>query len=178
MGIRTRHRVVLWMLGLVLPCSCQLFFGEDEKLSLERRPLQGNTLRLQGYYYHKYADGAMANAYFLYQDGTALCMGAFPTNQWKAYEGKYADVEIAEKVRNMKFNWGVVQIEGDTIKLERWYPSERPYRTATRVGRILNDSTFVFDKVILSNGKEILKNERYHFKPFASKMDSLCRFLN
>jgi hypothetical protein len=158
--------------------SCQMFFGEDDKLTLRRKPYDGSALKLDGYYYQSYQDGNMVDIYFLSRNGVIINAGAFEANKLDLYERKFSDTAFVNKLRNVKFNWGVFQIDGDSMKFEKWYPSERPYRTKIKEGIILNDSTFLITKVRNQKGEMALKNEAYHFKRFTPKIDSISKFID
>ena len=177
MGIKKLYKTGAVILGLLV-VSCQMFFGEDDKLTLQREPYNGSLLKLDGYYYQTYLDGKMVEIYFLNKNGVIINAGAFEKTKLDFYEMKLSDSVFVNKLKDVKFNWGVFQIDEDNIKFERWYPSERPYRTGLREGRILNDSTFIIEKAISSVGKEIMKKEIYHFKKFAPKMDSITKYID
>lgn len=177
MGIKKLYKIGAVILFMQF-VSCQIFFGEDDKLSLQRKPYNGSALKLDGYYYQRYFDGKMVEIYFLYKNGVIINAGAFDVNKLDFYERKFSDTVFVNKLKDVKFNWGVFQIDGENIKFERWYPSERPYRTGIREGNILNDSTFVIKKAVSAKGKEINKNETYHFKRFTPKIDSISKYID
>jgi hypothetical protein len=177
MGIKKLYKVGVIILVLQF-ISCQIFFREDDKLTLQRKPYNGSSLKLDGYYYQTYLGGKMVEIYFLFKSGVIINAGAFDINKLNFYEKKFSDSVFVNKIISLKYNWGVFQIDEDSIKFERWYPSEKPYRTGIREGYILNDSTFVIIKAINSKGKEISKNEIYHFKQFEPKIDSVSKYID
>jgi hypothetical protein len=72
---------------------------------------------------------------------------------------------------------GKLKIAGtDTIRFERWYPGDIPYRTTISEGKIINDSTFIITRSY--KGKhERERNEVYKFRAFSPKPDSTNRFI-
>ncbi len=156
-------------------CSCQMFFGKDDNLTLKREDNKSKKLKLNGYYYIQRND--MVYLYFLFENGSILNAAGFNEDEWDKYEQKLIAKSVNEKVISLKYNWGVYQIKSDSILYERWYPSERPYRTAIRKGVISNDSTFIITKVVSSKGETSDENEVYHFKEFRHKMDSVTHYI-
>lgn len=178
MGIRKINILILVVLIILSNLSsCQMFLGEDEKLSIERTTYTGSALNLNGYYYLKSNSGEMVYMFFLFRNGLILNAGGCKIEEWGDYEMNFLDEDYINKVTSLKYNWGVYQIETNKIKYERWYPSERPYKTGLREGRILNDSTFVIEKAITSKGAEIIKKEIYRFKHFSPKLDSISNYI-
>lgn len=176
MGIKKINMLTVIVILFCLT-SCQIFFGEDDELTIKREPYVGSKLNLNGYYYFKSKDGDMVYMYFLYRNGLILNAGACKVEKWADYDQNFLNKEYITIVVNLKYNWGVYQIRGNKIKFERWHPSERPFRTAIREGEILNDSTFIIKKAISSKGKETIKNEIYHFKQFNPKLDSITKYI-
>jgi len=171
-------RKILSILFIVfIAYSCQMIFGEDDKLTMERKNYYGNELKLNGYYYHK-AHG-MIYTYFLFRNGLIFeSAGSFKTEKWSEYEKKLKDTVSANKSASLKYNWGVFQIKESILQFEKWYPSERPYRVSKKFGRIINDSTFIIIDTINNNGEFFPKQYRYHYKRFENKVDSITDFID
>lgn len=75
--------------------------------------------------------------------------------------------------------WGLFVIDNQTIKFERYYPSDDITRwTYIREGIILNDTTFLITTSYRSDGSDFsIKNEIYHFRQFSPKPDSTNNFI-
>ena len=83
-------------------------------------------------------------------------------------------------LKQSKFDWGLFNIEDNTIKIEHWLPAQGGYPTLLRTGEILNDTTFVLTESIMrgKNGatpKDI--NQTFYFKHFDIKPDSTNSFI-
>jgi len=152
----------------------------DDKLSLETSQYTGNQLRIDGYYYNLYNE-EIHNISFFYENGVTLnCGGAFS-------DFKEADDYIMtyfiniKKHQKSKINWGVYSIECKKIKIERWAPSQKPYRAYIRSGIIVNDSSFIINEIYrMDKGirTEIRKiNEIYYFKAYNPKPDSTNSYI-
>ncbi len=77
-----------------------------------------------------------------------------------------------------KASWGVFNIEGNTIKFEKWYfYGGRHYGAFISEGKILNDTTFhltEFYRLTRKGKKKECRelDETYYFKQFSPKSDS------
>ena len=160
---------------LLTLCGC----GDDDLFSLTSTPYSGDQLRTDGYYYQIGYDGkTIFSSYFFYKNGILISVGgAEPSLEiMDSYIKKY--YLNGQKYKKDKLSWGVFFIEDDNIKFERWYPSERPYKSFVREGVILNDTTFHITKSYRSNGSEQReKDEIYHFRQFSPKPDSTNVFI-
>lgn len=166
------------LLTLVGSCKKDVMRGDD-KLSIQKMPYTGNQLRTDGYYYRSIDD--YLTVYFLYNDGTILYGSTFLANELIKHELEYKTNEWQSIVKKSKYRWGLFEIEGNTIKFERWYPSQPPLKAYVREGVILNDTTFKINQFYrIQNGNQTdLENidETYHFKSFSPKPDSTNSFV-
>jgi hypothetical protein len=156
---------------------------QDDELSLSRQDYTGNQLRVDGYYYFDYANSSLeyVSIYFFYRNGIVLSGGSRLLSELPVLEESYRDGTFYNHVKSIKFVWGVHQIEGSNIKIEQWFPSEKPYRAYVREGVILNDTTFrITQRYRNQNGKKTeveSENEVYHFKEFSPNPDSTNSFV-
>jgi hypothetical protein len=165
----------------LMTSSCNFFIGKDEKLSLVRRPVNTNSLRIDGFYYEgDIAPDETTTVYYFYQDGTVYSPGSYrgeKFEEWITKESTSSDL-IAQS-KKFKTSWGVFQIDNEKIVFEKWEPSSGPlFEVYRQSGTILNDSTFIIEKVV--NGDDPLRNfikEIYHFKKFKHKPDSTNDFV-
>lgn len=166
-------RILISLFIILEVCSCQMFFGKDESLSQRPTNNRTNKIKLSGYFYVEFSE--MVVIYFLNENGTIFQASGFPKSEWKESEESLgSNSKIAA---NLRYNWGVYRIKEDSIQFERWYPSERPYKTAMSKGIILNDSTFTITEVVSSNGSFSSVNEVYRFRRFTPKPDSTTSFI-
>ena len=161
---------------MITQCS---FFMDDDSLSIPLTPYTGDQLRIDGYYYLIGYDGkTIHSAYFFYGNGVLIsCNGAKSSlEEMDNYiKEEFLDSQIYKR---RKIDWGVFLIEGNNIKFERWYPSQRPYPAFVREGVVLNNTTFHITKSYRSNGtEEREKDEIYYFRPFSPKPDSTNNFI-
>lgn len=160
-------RFIVFISMLVVLDSCVL----DHRISMTQTQNETNALRLDGIYLHEDSLN-IVDMFFLYQDGTILSRGSIQKNK---LESKLAQLEIStdEKYKSMKFLWGRYTIVREKIKIEKWAISDKPYRVYIKEGQILNDSTFVINKLSNAKGK-LLRNmtETYRFRKTGSKPDS------
>jgi hypothetical protein len=169
------------IIGLAVNCSNDKI-GNDDELSIQRTPYTGNQLRINGYYYQKYGDPEKLTVYFLYENGILLYAGSgYEMSKMNEFENKFASNQFIEKRKDVKFCWGLFNIDSTNIMFERWYPSERPYKAYIRAGEILNDTTFVITQSYrMKSGKKTEirdRSETYQFKQFDPKPDSTNKFI-
>jgi hypothetical protein len=134
------------------------------------------ALRLDGIYLHADSLGIVDMLYF-YENGTVLSRGSIQSDR---LESKLAQLEVSkdEKYKRMKFLWGRYMIEGDNIKIEKWAPTDKPYRVYIKEGKIMNDSTFVIQGLYNHRGKKgRVIDERYEFRVMEGKPDSVNRWV-
>ncbi|MCD4771827.1 MAG: hypothetical protein K8R41_00420 [Bacteroidales bacterium] len=173
--------LIMAIMSLVSNCS-KVKIWKDDELSIKRIPYTEYQLKLKGYYYQKYGNPEKLTIYFFYNDGTLLLAGdSYDINETIEFEQSFITKEFIEKRRNIKYCWGVFNINGNNMKFERWYPSQRPYKAYVRAGTILNDTTFhITESYRMQDGKKTevdVEDEIYHFKQLNPKPDSTNSFV-
>jgi hypothetical protein len=166
----------LFLLFVMVNCKKSGLFQDDE-LSLSRRDYTGNQLRIDGYYYFNYTNEEdYVRIYFFSKNGIILYGFSGLLSELPELEKSYKDGSFYNQVKNVKFHWGVHQIDGSKIKFEKWYPSEKPYKAYVREGVILNDTTFQITQSYRNQNSKrtevTTENEVYHFRAFTPKPDS------
>ena len=172
-----RIKKIILLISIIMLFTQCCSLQDDDELSLPLKPYTGNQLRIDGYYYCIGYDGSIYSAYIFYNNGVLRYGGGVKSTieEMDDYLRKYLD---SYPYSTVKYWWGVFVIEGDVIKFERWYPSERPYKAFVREGIILNDTTFHITKSYRSNGTNVsVKDEVYHFRQFSPKPDSTNNFI-
>ena len=175
-------KTIILLFVLAIFTTCDQLWEDDDEFTMQRRPYDGDELRMDGYYYEDGGmDGGKRWMYveILYNNGIRL----------KGYANKYEDVDRFEKefqngefynhVKDTKYAWGVFHINGDSIDIEILAPSSTGILLGyINSGKILNDTTFHLTESMRSNGRDVLSiDETYHFKKFDGKPDSTNKFI-
>lgn len=177
--------LLLFVLLSALFLSCQKIRIKDDEFHLERRDYTGNELRMDGYFYTNFNNNAevYGSPIFFYRNGVLVNLGAFKMNEQETWEGTINSDEIS-LAKETKDRWGIFLIEGNTIKIEKWYNSEAIFLPAyVSEGVILNDTTFkITSSYRLTNRgrkKELeVENKTYYFKQFSPKPDSTNSYID
>jgi len=172
----------MFFFAAVILSSCSHF---HDKLNISKKQFSGNQLKISGYYYYA-KDSVIYSSYFFYNDGTILYGGG--GGEWgnttdNLEKNYFTNKAWLQSNKDRKLSWGVFQIEGSNIKFQKWYPSSGgPLKAYVREGEIINDTTFVINKLYRLKNSEISElkkeNETYHFKRFTPKPDSANSFIN
>lgn len=170
MGLTNLNNIGLIVICAILLLSCNLF--KDDDLSLKRENYNG-TLYLNGYYYNAGIEGNTTRLMF-FSNGVVLNAGT-SNNSLNDFEASLRKTEKIEKLKRMKFMWGIYQIKENNIILERFTPGPPRNTTFLSYGKILNDSTFIINRI----GEEKMKYSLvYHFREFSPKPDSIVSFID
>ena len=170
---------ILILISLVLlttNISCYMFLKDDE-LSLQKKPYNGNELKIDGYYYQIY-DSLLYSVSFFYNNGCLLTVGSGYNEEELGINLK--NENWTELFKKNKSWWGLFEIEQQTIKFERWF-CDGNCKTYVRAGEIINDTTFVITESYRMLNGEIteydVENITFHFKKFSPKPDSTNSFI-
>ncbi|MCA1763810.1 MAG: hypothetical protein ABR574_11405 [Cryomorphaceae bacterium] len=173
------------IIAMLLMSSCEKSgLCEDDELSLEREDYNGSTLNLDGYYYGDVSQNStppLVTVYYLYHNGVFYTSDASDLNE--AESGNIVvDVEN-ELGKQIKSAWGVFQVEGSTIEIDRWQASTTGCETTIyEKGEILNDSTFVLTRREFRDDGKVTTvqdiNATFKFVPLPEKPDSTNSFIN
>jgi hypothetical protein len=168
---------LLYLLIILMLSGC---IKDDDELTITKTPFLEDNLKTNGYYYNNWHvnDRSMVEIIFLYRNGILLDGGNSDSTSFNELEKVYLNGVYYERFKNNKLYWGAFNIVGDSIFVERWYPSERPYWAYRQSGIILNDSTYQLTKIVRVDGSEESEiNEVFHFKQFSPKPDSTNNFI-
>jgi len=166
--------LLLLVIMSLINTNCSIW-KDLEPLSRTKEPYNGNQLRIDGYYYRNIND-MIYDIYFFYSDGIVLSVSGSEESLEDANNYIFENFINSEDYKDIAYQWGVFNINGNQIVFERWYPSEWPYAAYCREGHISNDTTFIVtESYKLKNGEKTevdAINEMYHFKQFSPKPDS------
>lgn len=157
--------------------NCSKIYSDD-KLTLAKRPYIGNQLKIDGYYYTIYQINK-ASVYVFFNNGVLLNAGdGYDLTVPNYIENSLSSTSFINKLKGIKFSWGLFNVEGNNISLERWYSSTGgPLKTYIDFGTIINDSTFQITNSMRSDGTEKRsENIIFKFKKFSPKPDSTNSF--
>jgi hypothetical protein len=177
-----KMKTMLFLLLIININSCTKFMcrEDDDELSIESMDYTGNQLRIDGYYYIIANDGSVYDSYFFYNTGIIMDLSGVATNV-EEMDNRLTNLIKNKEYDYPKFTFGVFLIKDNSITIERWYPSECPYKAFVKSGQIINDTTFVINKMYrMQNGKktEIRElDQTYHFRQFSPKPDSTNNFI-
>lgn len=172
----------LFIFTLISLAICDISCREEpileNDLSLKRMPYENGHLRIDGYYYTQFDE--TYRIYFLYHNGTVLSGGNVLLDELENQEESYANGDFWEAKQAKQSYWGVFQVNGKRIEIEKWYPSSgEALPVFLHRGEIQNDSTFVMTKSIETSASDEEKpiHHTYHFRKFSLKPDSTNDFI-
>lgn len=172
-------KINLFILIIILFFCCDKIL-KDDKLELQRQKIDVGKVKLNGIYFNPYGNENKCSVILLYQNGTFLHWNDGVSLDYIDFiENDFMDASKVSKIKKIKFSWGVINVNGDEILLERWYPSEPPLKAFVKSGRIIDDSTFVLEssrRSNTSNSKVI--SDKYYFRKTSIKPDSSNNFVN
>jgi len=154
-------------------------FVKDKEFSLKTIPYTENELRIDGYYHKKYND-KYSNVLVFYANGVRFGgSGVTTTNE---IEDELRDPDYTKKLSNRLTCWGPYEINNNVLRFEYYDIFGNFWRTCIAHCEILNDTTFIVEKITFSKtGKEVnVEREgsssgmlgEFHFKQFSPKPDS------
>ena len=169
------------LLSLVLLLfNCNRDRSCDDDLSLQQSDYTGSDLKLNGYFF-KYdsINDNFKEIYFLYQNGVVL---SSQLDGFDASNPDNIDVEFFNQALKSKAAYGLFEVSGDIIQIERWYPSLRGcFRTIYETGRIVNDTTFKITRLEYRKNGSVKSVEQpdyiIHFRPLPEKPDSTNEYI-
>jgi hypothetical protein len=175
--------ILILIMGLFVFATCKREKENAEDLTIPLSPYNGNELKTNGYYYRVSQDNMGNTAYeiyFLYRNGVIL-YGGFPLlSELPEREISYSNGTYHTQASN-KTSWGRYDINGNQIRLEKWFPSSGGVAPVYMLsGTIINDTLFHLTASRESNGNNSVKtiNQHFHFKQFSPKPDSTNSYTN
>lgn len=152
---------------IISMCSC-LRTLPDEVFTMTLTPDNGNEIRLDGCYISEHVYNNRSEYNFFYSNGVMFVFSDLLT-----IENISQFTGGIDEMRKLKTCWGIFQVDKNTIKAQRWKPSDDAIQciVQNRTYKIINDTTLSID---LLNDGDI---RYYHFKHFSPKPDSTNVFI-
>lgn len=153
----------------------------DMDLSLNRVELTSSQLRLDGFYYGNpesdWENTVYYETYVFYQNGVLLRTGGMEFYKMEAEIEGLSKTTLPQQSIDV---WGIINISGSNITIEHWQPAPCSKPVLLRSGEILNDTTFVLNKMIRRDSEGTTEtdiNQEFHFRQFDIKPDSTNNFI-
>jgi hypothetical protein len=175
-----KRNYYIFTFACILLASCAGFLEMfDDKLHLQQKKYNESHLRIDGYYYTD-VENNYKDIFFFYSNGVLLNIGGSKGGYDEISKHISREFNTTSSYEEVKSNWGLFNIENETMKFEKWYPGEVS-KTFIREGKVLNDTTFkITESYRPTKGKSKTlshRNEVYHFKRFHPKPDSTNKFI-
>lgn len=169
------YKILISLFLIMSSCNC-----DDDELSLTRMEYIGTELRTDGYFYSEIDTAEpWVDIYFFYKNGVILYGESPSISQIPNFEIDYASGDYHNRVKDIKYYWGVFKILGNEIEFERWYPGDPPLEVFVRAGTIIDNETFHITRSYRQDGTdEKVRDELFKFKAFSPKPDSTNTFID
>lgn len=174
--------VSLLFLGILASCTTMVPLSITKTNQIEK------YLKIDGYYvsFDNYSPTCKSNEgvtiKFIFSNGVMLDPAGTCKTELEEKINFMVTDSFHKSVNNMHGDatfWGVVQINGDSIILEQWDPSNGgDLKTIKSYGKILNDTSFLltsfYNNYYNKWGK---RNELFTFRKFVPRPDSTNQFV-
>jgi len=172
--------IIILLFAILTFCSSCKKIGlcKDKDLTLNKVEFTGNQLRTDGFYYEKTIESEYSSLFILYNNGIVMEPGSTKENDLEKY---ISDVSKSTLPFRTKYNWGLFNIDNNTIKIEHWLPAQCGYPAVLRTGEILNDTTFILTKLERRDSQGTTQKDitqTFSFRKFSIKPDSTNNFIN
>ncbi|MBQ3710679.1 MAG: hypothetical protein II887_08245 [Bacteroidales bacterium] len=176
-----KKTLVIFLIIMVLSCCTKTHSTKDDFFTIQKTPYIGDKLRIDGFFYQKWDNGAKyLNITFFYKNGVVF-QGNSAGHMSDLVEQAQQTLLNHDQKKNIKSFWGLFQVDDNKIIYERWEGSQLGYLVYREEGVIINDTTFVMTEISRVNQgvkTEIKPIERmYYFKEFSPKPDSTNVFI-
>lgn len=178
--MKVMHYILLFTV-LTSCISCEKMNPcKDKELTLKRTEYFGQELRTDGFYYGNSNTDAQGRSLYELFVFYKKCILMLPgTAEFDKME-EYIITIANSNQQNTKFVWGLFNVVGINISLEHWVAAQCGYPVVLRSGEILNDTTFVLNRMIRRDSEGTAEtdiNQKFHFRQFDIKPDSTNNFI-
>lgn len=165
-------QITLLALVLIISSCEKRCRKKDGKFTIGKESYKG-SLKTHGYYYYFDADDNGFDVFVLYTNG--LVLGTHPSDLTIFEQGI-----SKEPYKNAKPGWGLFLVNNFNIQIDDWGNGNGcEYPAYTRLGEILNDSTFLLKEYYKAQTKDgyLKLNDTFRFKQTPTKPDSTQPYL-
>jgi len=173
-----RAMLLLTILTSCLSCG-KMDSCKDKELILKRVEYTGNELRTNGFYYgNPNTDFQSVKRYELfvfYKNGIMMLPGNIEFEKME----EYITSITKSNQEDTKFVWGLFSVDNN-INIEHWVSAQCGYPAVLRTGDILNDTTFVLNKMVRRDSQGTTEKDitqTFNFRQFDTKPDSTNNFI-
>ena len=156
----------------------------DVTLNLDRQEVEADNLRLDGFYYgnsfQTFEGATKYNLMVLYTNGIVIDPGAASEGQLES-QIELISANINTISTSSKSTYGVFQIHGSEILLEKWRFGQCGHDVDLFEGEIVSDTVFKFNKLTTETETRVITEEidhTYIFHAYSPKPDSLNSFID
>jgi hypothetical protein len=161
--------VMLLLLAGLQSCS-----KTAQELTLDRMDYIGSEIRIDGYYCHQIND--TYNSFILFENGIYHDLGETVQSSIEELDELILDETFYNNLRDIQYTWGVFQVEGNRITIERWLPGTGgAYPVQLLEGEIVNDTTILISG--LRGTKYEDEVDEFKFRQLSPKPDSTNTFI-
>ena len=151
------------ILLLTSALSCSL-----PKLSMKKKDIIGNPIKMHGFYFNK----PDLWSFMFYRNG--VFRGDFGVEDKRNIDyvtRTFTDSNYTKNDYKIPFVWGVFEIQGNNIRIEKWHSKEwAAYGITKYSGIVLNDSTLLLDHPVVGR-------DTFYFHYLPVKPDSTNKFI-
>ena len=174
--------MIILLFALVTSCAACKKVGlcKDENLTLNKVEFIGIQLRIDGFYYGRPTEdyqGLLSYELFVfYQNGIMMLPGNVEYKKMEEYIVMISKPGTIEA----KYDWGLFNIADKKISIEHWLPAQCGYPAVLRTGEILNDTTFILNKMERRDSQGTTQKDitqTFLFRQFSPKPDSTNNFI-
>ena len=155
----------------------------DVMLDLTRQEVEADNLRLDGFYYgnpfRTFEGESKYNLVVLYANGIVINPGAASEGQLES-QIELISANINTISTSSKSTYGVFQIHGSEILLEKWRPGQCGHYVDFYEGHIVSDTVFTFNKLTTRTKNQVVSEEVAHtyvFHEYSTKPDSSNNYI-
>jgi hypothetical protein len=174
-------KLFMILLIIFIQGSCSYLKDKDAGLGLKKVENKSKLMKLNGYFYTTdVATNSVENkeVFFLFRNGVFFSPGWFSDEQLREIDILLMKEPTRTHYRDIKWMWGLYQIEDSRIVIEKWNPASGGYSTIKMFGKIVNDSTIIMTRFLPLEATDTIETKLYyHFRSVRQKPDSTNNFI-
>ena len=172
-------KIKLLFLLIIFFSSC----GVTSKMETERVDFKTDKFEISGFYYTKpdLINGSQSKCFVFYKNG--VYFGDFSFNNGPDGIKEFLlDMKRVNMAKALAYSWGVFQVNGDSVKFEKWVSSDAfgGYPTVKYTGKVLNNKSILINTPVIysmiKKPKEFITDTLYYY-PFDMIPDNSNKFI-